>query len=195
MNLPVPSEVLVSLFTNKIVEMLSHVVNITVHSVSITWCKLWQQFGWVTELKCRRLHFFCTPYILSKVQIYTLNMWDIDWKRMFWNVWIIEDMVDIPIFSCTLQSLIDNMVHISGPYFIWYASLSLVSSASSSVLPLYTSTMRHYSSSSSRMLTRVVFWMFIHRQNFCVVHSVYICFPIKGSWDAPLSCFRELVYN
>ncbi len=26
--------------------MLSHVVNITLHSVSITWCKLWQQFGW-----------------------------------------------------------------------------------------------------------------------------------------------------
>uniref|UniRef100_A0A671P495 Odorant receptor, family C, subfamily 102, member 2 n=1 Tax=Sinocyclocheilus anshuiensis TaxID=1608454 RepID=A0A671P495_9TELE len=30
----------VSLFTNKIVKMLSHVVNITVHSVSITCCKL-----------------------------------------------------------------------------------------------------------------------------------------------------------
>ncbi len=36
-------DVLLSLFTNNI---LSHVVNIALHSVSITWCKLWQQFGW-----------------------------------------------------------------------------------------------------------------------------------------------------
>ncbi len=70
-----PSEwkVLVSLFTNKIVKMLSHVVNITVLSVSVTWCKLWQQFGW-------QLLYWnakgCTSYVchisISKVQIYTL---------------------------------------------------------------------------------------------------------------------------
>ncbi len=74
-NISVPSEwkVLVSLFTNKIVKMLSHVVNITVHSVSITWCKLWQQFGW-------QLLYWnaegCASYLchisISKVQIYTL---------------------------------------------------------------------------------------------------------------------------
>ncbi len=66
-------KVLVSLFTNKTVKMLSHVVSITVHSVSITWCKLWQQFGW-------QLLYWnaegCTSYVchisISKVQMYTL---------------------------------------------------------------------------------------------------------------------------
>ncbi len=66
-------DVLVSLFTNKIVKMLSHVVNVTLHSVSITWCKLWQQFGW-------QLVYWnaegCTSYVchisISKVQMYTL---------------------------------------------------------------------------------------------------------------------------
>ncbi len=28
-----------------------------------------------------------------------------------------------------------------------------------------------------------------------VLSSVYVCFPIEGSWDAPLSYFRELVYH
>ncbi len=28
-----------------------------------------------------------------------------------------------------------------------------------------------------------------------VLSSVYICFPIEGSWNAPLSYFRELVYH
>ncbi len=28
-----------------------------------------------------------------------------------------------------------------------------------------------------------------------VLSSVYICFPIEGSWDVSLSYFRELVYN
>ncbi len=58
-----------------------------------------------------------------------------------------------------------NMVHNSGPYFIWDAPLSLASSASSSVLPLYPSTMHPYSSSSSLLLTLIVSWMFIHHQN------------------------------
>ncbi len=60
----VPSKwnVLVSLFTNKIVKMLNHVVNITVH----TWCKLWQQFGWQLLLKCTKLRFLCMPYIHFK---------------------------------------------------------------------------------------------------------------------------------
>ncbi len=59
--------------SHKIGKMLSHVVSITVHSVSVTWCKLWQQFGW-------QLLYWnaegCTSYVrhisISKVQIYTL---------------------------------------------------------------------------------------------------------------------------
>ncbi len=68
-------DVLVSLFTNKIGKMLSHVVYLTVHTVSITLCKLWQQFGW-------QLLYWnaegCTSYVglchlsISKVQMYTL---------------------------------------------------------------------------------------------------------------------------
>ncbi len=30
-------------------------------------------------------------------------MWDIDWKTLFQNVWITEDMVDLPIIGCALQ--------------------------------------------------------------------------------------------
>ncbi len=57
-------DVLVSLFTNKIVKKLSHVINITVLSVSITWCKLRQQFGW--QSLYWRLHFLCITYIRFK---------------------------------------------------------------------------------------------------------------------------------
>ncbi len=65
-NISVPSEVLVSLFTNKKVKMLSHVVNLTVLSVSITWCKLWQQFRWQL-LYWNAEGFLCMPYIHFKV--------------------------------------------------------------------------------------------------------------------------------
>ncbi len=171
MNISVPSEwkVLVSLFTNKIVKMLSHVVNITVLSVSVTWCKLWQQSGW-------QLLYWnaegCTSYVCHiSFQKYTFThycMWDIDWKRLFWNVWItvlriwsITKYLAAPFSHC--KAMIYNMVHNSGPYFIWYAPLSL---ASSSVLPLYPSTMHPpYSSSSSCLLTLMVFWMFIYCQH------------------------------
>ncbi len=70
----------------QVVKMLCQVINATVHSVSITWCKLWQQFGgqllyWNAE--------GCTPYVclifISKVQIYTslwdTSLWDTDWKN------------------------------------------------------------------------------------------------------------------
>ncbi len=30
-------------------------------------------------------------------------MWDVNWKRPFQNVWVIEDMVNLPIFGCTLR--------------------------------------------------------------------------------------------
>ncbi len=80
MNISVPSEwkVLVSLFTNKIVKMLSHVVNITVHSVSITWCKLWQQFRWQLMQKASyvcHIHFKIT-------NLHITVCGDIDWKRL-----------------------------------------------------------------------------------------------------------------
>ncbi len=103
MNMSVPSEwqVLVSLSTDKTVKLLSHVVNITVHSLSITWCNLYCNSldDSYCILKCRKAVLFM--YAIYPFQKY--KTWDIDCKRLFRNVWIIEDMVDLPIFSCTLQ--------------------------------------------------------------------------------------------
>ncbi len=190
MNISVPSEwkVFVSLFARQ-GKMLSPVINITLHSISITWCNLWQQLddSYSTVLKCRRLHFLFMPYILSKVQIYTLLYLGYWLKETFskcLRIWSISQYLAAPFSHC---KVIDNMVQNSGSYIIWYAPLSLASSASSSVFPLYPSTMHPYSSSSSRLLTLIVSWMFIHRHNLqllCCLLS--ICFPIEGSWDAPL---------
>lgn len=58
-------DVLESLFTNNR-EMLSHIVNITLQSVSITRSKLTTVCITVTVLKYRRLHFSCMPLILFK---------------------------------------------------------------------------------------------------------------------------------
>ncbi len=95
-------------------------------------------------------------YAIYPFQKYTFThycMWDIDWKRLFGNVWItvfriwsISQYLAAPFSHC--KAMIDNMLHNSVPYFIWYAPLSLTSSSSSSVLPLYPS-MHPYSSSSS----------------------------------------------
>ncbi len=93
-----------SFFTNKIVKMLSHVVNITVHSVTITWCKLWRQFGWhLLYWNAEGFTSYVCHISITNVQIYTLlyvGYW------LFLNVWIIEDMVNLPIFSCTRQPLL-----------------------------------------------------------------------------------------
>ncbi len=167
MNISVPSEwkVFASLFTNKIVKILSHVVNITVHSVSIIWCKLWKQFGW--QLLYWNAESSTSHVCHISFQKYTLHIavCGILIERVcFETVWIIEDMVDlqylaVPFNYCKAKN--ENMVHNSGPYFIRYASLFLVSSASSSVLALYPSTMHP----SSRLLILIVVWMFIHCQN------------------------------
>ncbi len=92
--------------------------------------------------------------------------------------------------------MIENMVHNSGPYFIWYGPLSLASSASSSDLPL----LHFYASLLLFFLSAVDPDCFLDVQPSSefvslVLSSVYKCFPIEGSWDAHLSYFRELVYN
>ncbi len=131
-------------------------------SCSITWCKLWQQYGW-------QLLYWnaegCTSYVchisFQKYKFKHYCMWDIDWKRLFQNVWIIEDMVisqflAAPFSHC--KAMIDNIISSDMCLCPW------------PLLPLplfclYPSTMHPYSSSSSRLLTLMVFWMFIHRQN------------------------------
>ncbi len=84
---------LLSLFTNKIVKMLSHIVNITMHSVSITWCKLWQQFGWQILLKCRRQRFSCMAYAFQKYKFTHYCKRDIYWKRLFQSAQIAQRLV------------------------------------------------------------------------------------------------------
>ncbi len=84
MNISVPSEwkVLVSLFTNKMGKMLSHVVNIKVHAVSITWCKLWQQFGWhycIEMQKAALLMYAIYPFKSTNLHITVCGI--IDWKN------------------------------------------------------------------------------------------------------------------
>ncbi len=123
---------------HKQVKMLSHVVNITVHSVRITWCKLWQQFGWpLLNWNAEGCISYVCHMSISKVQMYTLLYCGIliegDGFEMFelFRIWLISQYLSAHISHCKV--IIDNMVHNSGPYFIRYVPLFLVSSASSSV--------------------------------------------------------------
>ncbi len=60
--------------------------------------------SYCTEMQKAELLMYAI-YPFQKYKFTHYCVWDIDWKRLFWNVWIIEDMVDLPIFSCTLQPL------------------------------------------------------------------------------------------
>ncbi len=128
-------------------------------------------------------------------------MWDIDWKRLFRNVWIIEDMVNLPIFSCTLQPAIVR------PWLTtWSTIVALISSdmrlcpwallplplfclctlPRCILTPLLPLGCWPWSFSGCSSIIRICY--------FCVV-PLFICFPIEGSWDAHLNYFREPVYN
>ncbi len=165
MNMSVQSEwqVLVSLSTDKTVKLLSHVVNITVYSLSITWCNLYGNSldDSYCILTCRKAVLFM--YDIYPFQKYkTLYCtWDIDCKRLFRNVWIIEDMVDLPIFSwltawSTTVALISSDMHLC-PWPLLPLPLFCLCTIPPCILtPLLP---------SSRLLTLIVSWMFIHRQN------------------------------
>ncbi len=58
--------------------------------------------SYCTEMqKAALLMYAIYPFQKYKFTLYFT--WDIDCRRLFRNIWIIEDMVDLPIFSCTLQ--------------------------------------------------------------------------------------------
>lgn len=97
----VPSEweVLVSLFTNKTVKMLSHIDNITVYSVSSLWRKLWLRFWWqllkmpkaavflygTYQFKHKVSHYL--PYVgliaIDRIHIYTFTFCTVTcWQTM-----------------------------------------------------------------------------------------------------------------
>ncbi len=136
MSISVPSEwkVLVSLFTNKIVQMFSRVVSITVHSVSIIWCKLWQQLDdsySIVMLKAALLMYAIYPFKSTTFTHYC--MWDIDWKRqqclfkMFelLRIWSISQYLAAPFSHCK-------------PWLrTWSTIVALISSICASVLGLF----------------------------------------------------------
>ncbi len=114
--------------------LLSHVVNITVHSVSITWCKLWQKFGWqlqyCTEVqKAALLMYAIYPFKSTNLHV---TVCGILIERVCFEMFkllricSISQYLAAPFIHC--KAMIDNVVHNSGPYFIWYAPMSLASS-------------------------------------------------------------------
>ncbi len=107
--------------------------------------------------------------------------WDIDWLHPS---------------SCLSHCMakIDNMVQNSGPYSILYALICPWP------LPLFASETFHHASLPLFFLLAVDpdHFLDVHPLSECVtllLSLVYVCFPIEGSWDAPLSYFRELVYH
>lgn len=92
MSVPSQRQVLVSLVTNKKVNMLSQNVNITVYSIHIFWCKLWLRFWW-EWLKMHKAALFL--YGTYKVTHYCT--WEIDCKR--------SDGIDIYAFTfCSVNN-------------------------------------------------------------------------------------------
>ncbi len=147
---------------DKTVKLLSHVVNITVYSLSITWCNYYMATVWMTVTvywNSERLRFLCMTYIHFKsTKHFTVR-----------GILIVRDCFEmfelLRIWS--ISQYLADWQHgpQQWPLFHLICASVLGLSASSSVLPLYHSTMHPYSSSSSRLLTLIVSWMFIHCQN------------------------------
>ncbi len=101
----IKKKVFASLFTNKIVKILSHVVNITVHSVSIIWCKLWKQFGWqllTWKAESSTSHVCHTSFQSTNLHITLCGIWLKESVSKRLNYW---GYGRSPIFSRTLQLL------------------------------------------------------------------------------------------
>ncbi len=155
----------------------------------------------VTVLKCRRLRFLYMPYIHFKRTNLHITVCGIlierDCFEMFelLMIWSISQYLAAHFSHC--KAVIDNMVHNSGPYFIWYAA---------SVLGLFCLFLCFASVPIHHASLLLFFLSSVDPDRFLDVHplsevvtlvlsSVYICFPTEDSWDAPLSYFRELVYH
>ncbi len=95
------------LFTNNIVKMLRHVVNITVRS-ALCICMPYIHF------KSTHLHITECGILIER-----------DRFKMFelLRIWLISQYLAAPFSHCKV--MIDNMVDSSGPYFIWHAPLFL----------------------------------------------------------------------
>ncbi len=159
---------------------------VTVHSVTVVLPDVTMATVWmtVTVLKCRRLHFLCMPYFLSKVQFTHYCMWDIDWKRKMFEllrIWSISQFLAAPFSHC--KAMIDNIISSDMrlcPWPLLPLPLFCLCTLPCILTPLLLSAVDRFLDvhPSSEFVT-------------FVLSSVYICFPIEGSWNAPLSYFRE----
>ncbi len=146
----------------------------------------------VTVLKCRKLHFLSMPYFLSKVQIYTL---------LYVGYWLKETQIMFELLR--IWSISQFLLHPSAIVRPWLTTLFHL--ICTSVLGLFFlflcfASVHFHASLLIFFLSAVVPDLFLDvhpSSDFVtfVLSSVYICFPIEGSWNAPLSYFRELVYN
>ncbi len=115
----------------------------------------------VTLLKCRRLHFLCTPYSVSISKVKNVHITvrgtligcilhpasAIVWPRL--TTW------------SKIVALIQSYMH------LYVLGLFLC-------LPLKPFTMHPYPSSSSWLLTLIIFWMFIHMYNVCITECITV---------------------
>ncbi len=179
---------------DKTVKLLSHVVNITVYSLSITWCNYYMATVWMTVTvywNSERLRFLCMTYIHFKstkhftvrgilivrdcfemfelLRIWSISQYLADWQHgpQQW-----------PLFHLICASVLGLFC-----LFLCFASVPF---HHASLLLFFLSAV-----DPDRFLDVHPLSEFVT----LVLSSVYICFPIEGSWDAPLSYFRELVYT
>ncbi len=77
---------------------------VTLHSVCVTWYKYGNSLDDTYCAETQAVHLMYAIYPFQKYKLTHYCMWDIDWKRLFRNVWIIKDTVDLPIFGGTLRT-------------------------------------------------------------------------------------------
>lgn len=145
---------------------------------------------------------YCNMKHYSKYTVlqYSAHCW-ITYLFCLRNVWMIEDTVVLPTFGCTLRPA----SAIVRPWLrTWSTIVALISWGTClcpwPLLPLPLFCLPTLPPRSLTPLLLPGCWpcsfpccSSIVRNRNTVLCSVYICLPIEGSWDAPLSYFRELV--
>ncbi len=153
----------------------------------------------VTVLKCRRLHCLCMPYILSNVQIYTLlyvEYWLKKTVSKCFNYWEYGRSPNIYLHPSVIVR----------PWLTTWSTIPLISSVmclcSWPLLPLplfCLCTLPPFILTPRLPLSCWPWWFSgcssIVRMYKLLCCPLSLCYPIEGSWDTPLSSFRELVYN
>ncbi len=104
------------------------------------------------------------------------------------RIWSISQFLAAPFSHC--KAMIDNIIssdmHLC-PWPLLPLPLFCLCTLPCTLTPLLPLSCWPWSFSGCSSIVRVC--------NFLLLSSVYICFSIEGSWNAPLSYFKELVYN